>query len=88
MPHNHEWQSRIKAVEREYAALRQAADYFHHAALKDPTILLGDLRHREIVTASEHLEGTFVIRCLPSLRAGQGNTGPRPRIHTRGWPIF
>jgi hypothetical protein len=26
MPHNHEWQSRIKAVEREYVAMRQAAD--------------------------------------------------------------
>jgi hypothetical protein len=32
MPHNHEWQSRIKAVEREYMAMRQAADRFRQAA--------------------------------------------------------
>ena len=49
MPHNHEWQSRIKAVEREFLAMRQAADRFEQAAMHDPTILLEDLRHREIV---------------------------------------
>jgi hypothetical protein len=36
MPYNHRWQSRIKAAEREYVAMRQAADRFQQAALDDP----------------------------------------------------
>jgi hypothetical protein len=62
MPHNHEWQSRIKAVEREYVAMRRAADHFRQAAIGDPTILLANLRHGEIVIASRNLEGTYVVR--------------------------
>lgn len=62
MPYNYEWQSRIKAVEREYIAMRQAADRFQRAALDDPTILQGNLRHREIIAASRNLEGTYIIR--------------------------
>src|SRR4051794_32651666 len=62
MPHNHEWQTRIKAVEREFVAMRQAADRFRQAALDDPTILEGDLRQGEIVAAARHLEGTYIVR--------------------------
>lgn len=70
MSHNHEWQSRIKTVEREYTAMRQAADCFRQAALDDPTILRGDLRHREIVAASTNLEGTYVIRVFAEFETG------------------
>jgi hypothetical protein len=70
MPHNHEWQSRIKAVEREYLAMRQAADRFRQTALDDPTILEGDLRQGEIVTASRNLEGTYVIRLFAEFETG------------------
>src|SRR2546421_11554335 len=70
MPHNHEWQSRIKAVEREYLAMRQAADRFQQAAMDDPTILLEDLRHREIVMASRNLEGTYIIRLFAEFETG------------------
>ena len=70
MPHNHEWQSRIKAVEREYVAMRQAADRFQQAALGDPTILQGNLRHGEIVTASKNLEGTYLIRLFAEFETG------------------
>ena len=62
MPFNREWQSRIKAVEREYVAMRHAADRFRQAAIDDPIILRGNLRHREIVVASANLEGTYIIR--------------------------
>ena len=62
MPFNHEWQSRIKAVEREYVAMRQAAARFLRHALDDPTILQENLRHGEIVVASRNLEGTYVMR--------------------------
>jgi hypothetical protein len=64
MPYNYEWQSRIKAVEREYVAMRQAADRFQRAALDDPTILQRILRPREIVAASRNLEGTTPVRVL------------------------
>jgi hypothetical protein len=70
MPPNHEWQSRIKAVEREYVAMRQAADRFREAALADPNILGRNLRHGEIVTASKHLEGTYLIRLFAEFETG------------------
>jgi hypothetical protein len=70
MPHNHEWQSRIKTVEREYVAMRQAADRFRQAALDDPTILKGNLRHGEIVVASKNLHGTYAIRLFAEFESG------------------
>src|SRR5207244_1683562 len=70
MPLNHDWQSRIKTVEREYVAMRQAADRFRQAALDDPTILQGNLRHGEIVKASKNLEGTYVIRLFAEFETG------------------
>jgi hypothetical protein len=70
MPHNHEWQSRIKAIEREYVAMRQAADHFRQVALADPTILEGNLRQGEIVVASKNLEGTYIIRLFAEFETG------------------
>lgn len=70
MPLNREWQSRIKAVEREYLAMRQAADRFRETALADPTILLEDLRHRDIVEASRNLEGTYLMRLFAEFETG------------------
>lgn len=70
MPHNHEWQSRIKAVEREFLAMRQAADRFRLAAIADPTILEGNLRQGEIVVASKNLEGTYIIRLFAEFETG------------------
>ena len=70
MPFNHQWQSRIKAVEREYMAMRQAADRFQRAALDDPNILQGNLRPREIVMASRNLEGTYIVRLFAEFETG------------------
>jgi hypothetical protein len=70
MPHNHEWQSRIRAVEREYVAMRQAANHFLQAALADPTILEENLRQGEIVVASKNLEGTYIIRLFAEFETG------------------
>lgn len=70
MPHNHEWQTRIKAVECEYVAMRQAADHFRNAASNDPTILVEKLRHAEIALASRNLEGTYVIRLFAEFETG------------------
>jgi hypothetical protein len=70
MPNNYEWQIRIKAVEREYEAMRQGAEHFQQAARADPTILQGDWRHREIVKASRNLEGTYLIRLFAEFETG------------------
>jgi hypothetical protein len=70
MPHNHEWQTRIKAVEREYAAMRQGADRFLRAAHDDPNILRQGLRHVDIVGASKHLEATYIIRLFSEFETG------------------
>jgi len=70
MPHNHEWLTRIKSVEREYLAIRQAAGRFQHAARVDPTILIDNLRHADIVDASQNLEGTYLIRLFAVFETG------------------
>jgi hypothetical protein len=73
MPTKHEWQSRIKAVEREYVAMRQAAIHFLKHAQDDPSILRESLRHGEIVVAFRNLEGTYVLGASRS-------TGARMKI--------
>ena len=70
MPLSRDWQARIKAVEREYMAVRQAIDWFRESVRGDPTILRGDLRPKEIVPASENLEGTYVIRLFAQFETG------------------
>jgi|SRR5579884_634889 len=70
MPHNHEWQAHIKAVEREYVAMRQAADHFRQAARTDPTILQEDLKPREIIRAFKNLEGTYIVRLFAEFETG------------------
>lgn len=70
MPHRDEWQSRIKKVEREYVAMRQAADRFQETALNDPTVLRENLRHGEIVVASKNLEATYVVRLFAEFETG------------------
>jgi hypothetical protein len=62
MPSNYEWLSRIKDVEREYVAMRQAADRFLRHAKGDPTILEQNLEYNEIEMASRNLESTYVMR--------------------------
>ena len=70
MPTRHQWQSRIKAVEREYVAMWQAADRFLEHAQHDPAILLPDLRQRDIVTASRNLAGTYIMRLFAEFETG------------------
>jgi hypothetical protein len=70
MPLRFEWLSRIKAVEREFVAMRKAADRFRRDAQIDPTILTERLRFGEIVTASENLEATYTIRMFAEFETG------------------
>lgn len=89
MPHNHEWHSRIKAVEREYVAMRQAADHFLQAARADPTILLENVLHREIMRASQRLEGTYIVRLFAEFETGAAFLlGQRAVVGKAIWPTL
>ncbi len=62
MPHNlYDWHDRIKAVEREYRALRSAVGRMRRAIIDGAegpvNTTVGDL-----LTANENLEGTYLIR--------------------------
>jgi hypothetical protein len=70
VPHNHEWQSRIKSVELEYVAMRQAADRLLEASQVSPIILRENLRHRDIIRASQQLEGTYIVRLFAEFETG------------------
>ena len=70
MPLKRDWQSRIKAVEREYVAMHQAAVRFQHAALNDPGILEENLKNGEILAASRNLEATYIIRLFAEFESG------------------
>lgn len=57
-----EWQSRFKAVEREYLSARNATDYLLTTSQQNPGVLAGDLKFRDVMHMSERLEGTYLIR--------------------------
>src|SRR5947207_2120543 len=57
-----EWMVRIKAVEREYGAIRFGTDRLIVAVDDDSSILEGQVRRPDIGSASARLEGTYIIR--------------------------
>src|SRR5260370_268493 len=57
MPLNHEWQTRIKAVDREYAAVQLATSRLLEEGRRAPTILRGGVQHRDVVSASRAWKG-------------------------------
>ena len=57
-----EWHERIRAVEREYWAVRAAVDQLSHAVAHDPTVLGTGPKPRDLVSADEKLEGTYLVR--------------------------
>jgi hypothetical protein len=69
----YEWLDRLKAVEREHAAMRLAAEHLFELARRDPATLERIVRVRDLQTAFEHLESTYIIRLFSefetSLRA-------------------
>ena len=56
------WIRNIKAVEREYVAIRFSVDWALRHVRLDPTILPGDLKASEVERGAVFLEGTYVIR--------------------------
>src|SRR5437667_3892729 len=70
MPLNHEWQTRIKAVERQYAAVQLGTSRLLESARRDATILKGNVEYRDIVDAAKALEGTYIIRLFAQFETG------------------
>lgn len=56
------WMVRIKAVEREYGAIRFGIDRLIRAVNDDPSILEREVKRPDITTAAAHLEGTYIVR--------------------------
>jgi hypothetical protein len=56
------WMGRIKAVEREYGAIRLGTDRLLVAVNDDPEVLEAQVRRPDIGTAAANLEGTYIIR--------------------------
>ncbi len=86
MPYNHEWQTRIKSVEREYLVMRQAADRFQQQSWDDSAILTSQFGHSDINKASKNLESTYVMRLFAEFESGARqyweetwNTEPRTK---------
>jgi hypothetical protein len=65
-----QWQSRIKAVEREHAATRFAILRLQEEARRDPTILRSEVTVREVNHAAERLEATYIIRLFAEFESG------------------
>lgn len=85
---NFEWIRRVRAVEREYNAVRFAMNRLLNALKQDPGSLSGDLRMRDLYVAEAHLEGTYIIRLFAEFEtclrkfwevASQKTTQPRMR---------
>lgn len=58
------WMRRIKAVEREYEAIRFSADRLLAALDTDPANFAGEIKRHDVATAAANLEATYIIRVL------------------------
>jgi hypothetical protein len=65
-----DWLGRIKAVEREYSAVRLAADRLLAQARDDANLLRGEATLRDLVNASQRLDGTYSIRLFAEFETG------------------
>lgn len=64
------WFGRIKSVEREHSAARLAIDRLGAEASRDPSIVPAHLTVRDIVSASDRLDGTYLIRLFAEFESG------------------
>jgi hypothetical protein len=69
MPGRFEWLERIKSVEREYSITGLAMTRFVDAVHASPSLLTGG-RPRDLGRASDHLEGTYLIRLFAEFERG------------------
>jgi hypothetical protein len=70
MPLRDSWQTRIKAVERQHAAVQLATSRLLEEGRRNPTVLKSGVQHRDVVNAAQDLEGTYIIRLFAELESG------------------
>ena len=71
MPHRRfDWHERIKAVEREYWSARRAVDRLLAEVVRDPSALGKGPSPRDLRSADEHLEGTYLVRMFAEFETG------------------
>jgi uncharacterized protein (DUF2164 family) len=83
-----DWLNRVKAVEREHAAARFAVEFLLDSTQRDVTLLVADLRIRDLKNAAERLEGTYIVRLFAEFEASLRTywtsvRGADPPVRTR-----
>ena len=66
----HLWMERIKSIQRDHTTTRLALARLTNDALRDSSVLVGDLKVQDIARASERLEGTYLIRLFAEFEMG------------------
>ena len=86
MPHlRSDWHERIKAVEREFWSARRAIDRLLLDAARDTNALGEGPSPRDLRSADENLEGTYLIRMFAEFETGVRSfwRAMRPRARTQ-----
>ena len=64
------WIERIKAAEREFLVMRMAADRMLLSTSKVPTLLSRNMTMQHLRSATDHLEGTYIVRLFAEFETG------------------
>jgi hypothetical protein len=86
MPHRRsDWHERIKAVEREFWSARRAIDRLSADVARDASALGEGPSPRDLRSANENLEGTYLIRMFAVFESGVRSfwRAMRPRARTQ-----
>jgi hypothetical protein len=86
MPHRRsDWHERIKAVEREFWSARRAIDRLSSDVARDTSALGKGPSPRDLRSADENLEGTYLIRMFAEFETGVRTywRAMRPRARTQ-----
>ena len=71
MPHSQfDWHARIKVVEHEYLSVRVAVDRLKEVVFDNPGILGAVPKPRDLISADENLEGTYLVRMFAEFETG------------------
>ncbi len=79
-----EWCRRLKVVENHSRASQTGLAYLTETSLRDPNLLRIDLRHRDLLSAKEELEPTFLVRLFAEFESALRSYWPT--VHVRRTP--
>ncbi len=79
MHDQYDWQRRMKTIEREFQAIRLAADHLLNTIVRDGAVVAYNLKIRDIRHAAERLEPTYIIRLFAEFETGLRSAWERIR---------